>query len=158
VCPTQSARAATEWVVTNTNSSGAGLFAPGDRDASNGDTITFDPSLAGQTIHLASELEVDKSITIDGSNLDPRITLSGDTDADGDGDVQIMGIGLNGVVKIVNVDFVNGKNEGYILAGGINNFGGSLEIENCTFSGNTGDVGGAILNKGNLTVQNCIFQ
>jgi predicted outer membrane repeat protein len=143
--------------VTNTNNSGPGSLRQAIADATDGDTITFASNLAGQTIHLASELEVDKSITIDGSNLEQHITVSGDTDADGSGDVQIMAIGVDGAVKISNVDFINGKNQNPLLSGGINNFGGSLEIENCTFSGNTGDIGGAILNKGTLTVQNCIF-
>jgi predicted outer membrane repeat protein len=148
----------TSSYVTNTNNSGLGSLRQAIADATDGDTITFAPNLAGQTIYLTSELEVDKSITIDGSNLEPRIAVSGDTDADGSGDVQIMTIGVDGAVKISNVDFVNGKKESSQLAGGINNFGGSLELENCAFVGNTGDTGGAILNKGTLTIQNCAFQ
>ncbi len=143
--------------VINTNDSGLGSLRQAIANASDGETITFAPHLAGESIHLASTLEIDKAITIDGSALNPRITLSGDTDDDGVGDMPIMGIGIGGAVKISNVDFVNGKNESHSLAGGINNFGGNLEVEKCTFSGNKGDFGGAILNKGSLTIQNCEF-
>ena len=39
--PTHSARAATEWVVTRTNSSGAGPLRQAMLDAASGDTIKF---------------------------------------------------------------------------------------------------------------------
>ncbi|MCL4275835.1 MAG: S-layer homology domain-containing protein [Anaerolineales bacterium] len=151
----QSVKAATEWVVTNTSDSGPGSLRQAIADASNGDTITFDPSLADETIHLASTLEIDKSITIDGSGLNPRITLSGDTDDDGVGDVQILTITTYGNVRILGLDFANGKNVAS-FTGGIANFGW-LDISTCTFSSNTGELGGALLNRGNLTVQGCEF-
>src|SRR5437899_2101025 len=45
--------------------------------ASSGDTITFDPSLAGQTITLTSgELAIDKSLDIGGLGAD-QLTVSG---------------------------------------------------------------------------------
>src|SRR5438105_15256393 len=44
--------------------------------ASSGDTITFDPSLAGQTITLTSgELVIDKSLDIEGLGAD-QLTVS----------------------------------------------------------------------------------
>ena len=78
--PLQSARAATEWVVVNTNDSGAGSLRQAIADASNGDTITFAPSLASQKIVLSSPLAIDKDITIDGSLLTSKISISGDND------------------------------------------------------------------------------
>ncbi|MBE0670593.1 MAG: hypothetical protein IH588_08405 [Anaerolineales bacterium] len=155
ITPFQHVQAATVWVVTNTNDNGTGSLRQAAMDASNGDTIKFHSSLAGKTIHFASELQIDKSITIDGSNLNPRITLSGDTDNNGTSDVQIMTITTNGNVRILGLDFTNGK-KGISFTGGIANFG-LLEISACKFSGNTGDMGGALLNRGNLTIQDCEF-
>lgn len=54
-----------EWIVTNTNDSGTGSLRQMISDASSGDTICFDPSLYGETIHLSTgALEINKSLTI----------------------------------------------------------------------------------------------
>ncbi len=143
-------------VVTNTNNSGSGSLRQAIQDTSSGGTITFDPSLAGQTIHLASELEVNKSITIDGSNLTPPITVSGDTDNDGDGDVQLMTIASFADVTINSIDFTKGYPITQLKSGGINNLG-SLTIIESSFSENKGGQGGAILNSGNLTIDHVDF-
>lgn len=79
-------------IVTNTNNSGTGSLRQAILDSSNGDTIIFAPSLAGQTIRLQSTLTVDKNITIDASALSEKVILSGDSDNDGDGDILIMNI------------------------------------------------------------------
>ena len=58
-------------IVTNTNDSGPGSLRQALADARDGDTINFDPSLAGQTITLTSaELVIDKNITISGPGSD----------------------------------------------------------------------------------------
>lgn len=62
--------------VTNTNDSGAGSLRQALADAIAGDVITFDASLTGQTITLASELSVATPLTIDGSTT-PNVTVSG---------------------------------------------------------------------------------
>src|SRR5213592_4795469 len=60
------ASAATLTVI-NTNDSGAGSLRQAISDSSSGDTISFDSSLNGQTITLASgELLIDKNLTITG--------------------------------------------------------------------------------------------
>jgi uncharacterized repeat protein (TIGR01451 family) len=61
-------------VVTNNNDSGAGSLRQVIADACTGSTITFDPALSGQTIVLASELVINKSLTIQGN---VPITVSG---------------------------------------------------------------------------------
>jgi predicted outer membrane repeat protein len=63
--------------VTNTNNSGAGSLRQAIASANSGDTITFDSSLASQTITLTSgQLEIDKNLTIDGANA-RGLTISG---------------------------------------------------------------------------------
>ena len=63
--------------VTNTNDSGAGSLRDTIVGAASGDTITFDSSLSGGTIHVASTLDLLKDVTIDGSDLATPITISG---------------------------------------------------------------------------------
>ncbi|MDR1645908.1 MAG: hypothetical protein LBS05_08845, partial [Tannerellaceae bacterium] len=59
--------------VTNTNNTGDGSLRQAINNVANGGTITFDASLAGQTITLASTLTINTSVTIEGNG----ITLSG---------------------------------------------------------------------------------
>ncbi|OZH53624.1 hypothetical protein AFK68_16375 [Hydrocoleum sp. CS-953] len=58
-------------LVSNLNDSGAGSLRQAIIDAAAGDTIQFDPSLGGQTIALASELLINKNLTIDGDESNP---------------------------------------------------------------------------------------
>ncbi len=145
-----------EIVVINTNDTGPGSLRQALADSSDGDTIRFDSALAGQTIYLASELEVNKSVTINGMDLTSHIRISGDTDNNGTGDVQLMTITSLSTVSIYGIDFVSGKNSPGTNSGGINNLG-SLAIYSSAFLDNMGDQGGAIRNSGILTVDDTIF-
>lgn len=147
---------ATFIYVTSTNNSGTGSLRQAIADALNGDIIAFAPSLAGQIIHLESELVVDKSIIIDGSSLTTPITVSGDTDNDGDGDVQLMNISSSGNLLAKNMIFTKGISLYSNLFGGIINLG-QLTVTNSEFSYNEGAKGGAIQNSGTLTISNTIF-
>ncbi|NJN16318.1 MAG: family 16 glycosylhydrolase [Oscillochloris sp.] len=62
--------------VTSTADSGPGSLRQALADVCRGGVITFDPSLAGATISLASELNATTNLTIDGSAA-PGLTLSG---------------------------------------------------------------------------------
>src|SRR5262245_29240619 len=64
-------------IVTSTNDIDSGSLRQAIFDAVSGDTITFNASLAGQTITLGSTLVVDKNLTIDGSSLITKINISG---------------------------------------------------------------------------------
>lgn len=126
--------------------------------ASTGDTITFDPALAGQTIHLTSSLLIDKDLTVDGSNLAPHIQVSGDTDNDGTGDVAVLEITAGSTVELDGLDIIKGYfSSSYpMISGGITNHG-TLTISNSIISGNaTAGDGGGIYNDGTLTLTGSI--
>src|SRR4051794_29937778 len=68
--------------------------------ASAGNTITFDSSLSGGTIHLASTLTIAQNMTIDGSALASKITVSGDSDNNGTGDVRVFSVTSSATVTL----------------------------------------------------------
>jgi len=141
--------------------------------------IDFDPSLSGGYIHPISTLEIIKALTIDGSALPSRITISGDTDDNGTNDIQVFNVhyGVNATLK--NLIITKGHTSGY-GGGGIFNNGtltvlnsvitgnsasngcgilndGSLMVDYTTFSGNSSCNGGGIYNEGSLTLTNSTF-
>ena len=63
-------------LVTTTADAGPGSLREAITQAQEGDVVRFDPSLAGATITLESQLVVDKSITIDGP-LPNGVSVSG---------------------------------------------------------------------------------
>src|SRR5258706_1926376 len=152
--PIQPVRAAT-LIVTNTNDSGAGSLRQMIINAVPGDTINFDPSLAGQTITLASNLVINKNLTIDGSGLSPQIIISGGNIAHLEvpsgavvmiSDLTITnsnyGIMSNGDLTIINSTL---KDNFKYLGGAVDSFNGSLTIKNSTIMQNhSAYSGGAI--------------
>src|SRR5512141_1960873 len=56
---------ASTFTVTMTGDSGPGSLRQAIASAASGDTIRFDPALAGQTITLTSNLVIIRSLTID---------------------------------------------------------------------------------------------
>jgi hypothetical protein len=161
------AQAAT-FAVTNTNDAGAGSLRQAivDANANAGeDTIDFAPSLAGQTITLASQLPTitdTAGLTSDGGSAD--ITISGDNA------YPVFAVAF---VKLTvsNLTVANGgilatgaiRNGGGTLEvsnstiSGISNQNGTLEVSNSTISGNSAEEGGGIYNSdpdGTVTVSN----
>ncbi|MFZ5922351.1 MAG: choice-of-anchor Q domain-containing protein [Chloroflexota bacterium] len=147
--PVRSAAAAT-LIVTNTNDSGPGSLRQTIVSVAPGDTITFDPSLSGQTILLNSVLIIYVSIlTIDASDLDAPIQLSG-------GDTTgILLVNAGQTITLDALEFVHGNFTG---SGGAITNSGTLTIINSTFSNNTA-VGnaGSIANDGTLTITDSTF-
>jgi LPXTG-site transpeptidase (sortase) family protein len=161
-------------IVSSTLDSGADSLREAIAGVCNNGTITFDRSLSGQTITLASELTINKNITIDGSTLTNQITLSGGNTTlvffnQSSGTLTLKsikitngftfsggGITNSGILTISNSTIAdNTANHGH--GGGIYN-DGSLTAINCTFSKNTsGTKGGAISNSGSLVVKNSTF-
>ncbi len=131
-------RAAT-FTVTNANDSGAGSLRAAVAAAADGDTVQFDPALAGSTIPLTSgEIAINTSITISGlgsGNLGVNANLaSRDFEVAAGKTVAISGL----LVEGGQATGANGS------AGGIGTDGSSGQ-------------GGGILNHGNLTVTACNF-
>jgi hypothetical protein len=131
---TASAPAATE-TVTSSGDSGPGSLRGVIAAAGNGDTIEFDASLEGQTIVLTSgAIGVDKSLTIDGPGASELTIDAGHAS-------QILTV-TAGNLSISGLTFVNAagpENGGAIAQTGT----GSLNVSECTFTGNTaGGAGG----------------
>src|SRR5213076_64531 len=117
-------------------------------------TITF--SVSG-TITLGSTLPpINTTMTIDGSGQ--TITISGNNFA------QVMVVDSGNTLTLLNLAIANGRITGGD-GGGINN-GGTLNVTNSTFSGNSGTYpsnnngtpnGGGIYNVGTVNVTNSTF-
>ncbi|KAB8146024.1 hypothetical protein F8S13_02800 [Chloroflexia bacterium SDU3-3] len=141
--------------VLNTNDSGVGSLRQAIADAAAGDTIIFDPSLSGATIrlqNLTDSLTINKDLTIDGSALAAKITISGDTDNNGDGDIRVLVID-SATVTLKGLAIAKGNIAA--AGGGISN-SGALTLVDCTVSENTSsaDKGGGIASTGPLTLIN----
>jgi CSLREA domain-containing protein len=121
-----------------------------------GSVITFAPSLSGGTIHLASDLAIDRGMIIDGSALAIPITVSGDTDNDGAADVSVFNVNSGVTATLKSLVVSKGA------FGGVSN-SGTLTITNSTFSNNgalnlsPSIVGGGVSNSGILTITNSTF-
>ncbi len=129
-------------VVTNADDSGPGSLRDAIVWTCAGGTITFDNDY---TIHLASELDLPRNITIDGGAH--RVTVSGDSYR------RVFDVWAGATLQ--NLTIVNGY-ASYPGGGGIYN-AGTLALTNCTLSGHYGYRGGAIYNDGTLTVVNSTF-
>jgi hypothetical protein len=151
--------------VLNTNDSGPGSLRGEIAAAQNGDTIVFDPGLAGQTIQLTSgELVIDKDLDIEGpgsNNL--QMTISGEHFFGGVG-FRVFEIDGSVTVTLANLGITNGcANQG----AGVLNAGGNLTLSRCDVHDNfaignsTGSdaMGGGVCNaSGSLTVLNSLVE
>ena len=160
-------------IVTNNNDSGAGSLRQAIADAVAGDIISFDAPLSGGTISLGSTLVIPQNVTIDGSSLTEKITISGAGVGIFNVPIGVTatlnslivtqgsaneggGLFNNGTVIITNSVFsANTANN----AGGAiwNNATGTLTITGSTFSNNSAVEGGGIANYNQLTVTNSTF-
>ncbi len=151
VLPGRPALAVTR-VVNSVNDSGAGSLRQAILNASPGDTIVFSPTPfnTALTITLSSEIEISKSLRIDGAVggvFTP--TLSGNNT----NRIFLIDPGVN--VALNRLKFVNG-NDGdcEICNGGAIHNEGTLSVTNSLFVSNTSDFsnGGALFNGGILTL------
>lgn len=150
-------------VVTNLNDSGAGSLRQAISDANAGGTINFQAGLTG-TIRLASELFINKNLTIQGPGAS-QLTVSGNNA------VRVFNIKM-GNVALSGLTIANGRrasadlSQGIVYAnfpvgGGIFNDFGVVTLTACTISGNSasgvptsffdiGGAGGGIYNYGGI--------
>jgi hypothetical protein len=139
-------------IVTNANDSGAGSLRQTIANSSPGNGITFDPSLAGQTITLSSELVVDKNLVIDGSSLASMINISGNNS------VRVFRVTAGVTVVMNSLSLKNGKITGNGAA--ISNSGGTLTLTHSLISDSNATAdGGGIYNgfPGVLTIDDSVF-
>jgi hypothetical protein len=136
--------------------------------AQSGDTINFDPSLAGQTITLSGELAIAKSLDIEGLGAD-QLTVSGNHAS------RVFDISAGATVTLASMTIANGlaNDSAPVRAstgGGILNFG-SLTLSGDVLVNNQavgdphasalgrvgGAVGGGLANLGTLIVSHTAF-
>ncbi|MEA2735579.1 MAG: hypothetical protein QOE14_2030, partial [Humisphaera sp.] len=133
--------------VLNTADSGAGSLRSAIDAAVDGDTIQFDAAASGE-IDLASELFVNKNITIHGLGT-AATTLSGG------GQNRVFNIAAGANVAIESLSIMNGGNVGD--GGGINN-AGNLTLSLVDITGNQANSsGGGIYNynAGSIAMNSC---
>ena len=117
--------------------------------AASGDTIDF--SVSGTITLSLGQLSISKNLTIDGSGQ--TITLSGG------GANRVFYVNSGWVLSLTNLTIANGSGEG----GGIyNEDTGTLNVHNCTFTGNNVGLsnGGGIYNnswQGTVNISNSTF-
>lgn len=162
-------------VVTNINDSGVGSLRWAVDNAITGELITFDPSIANQTINLIAEITPATEITIDGEDKNMTVSGSGVTrlfDVSGAVTFTVRDItfteGSSGTGALIystggcnimadNVVFKNStvSNDG----GAIRALGGTHTYKNCAFIGNSGGSwGGAYYSLfATTTFENCLF-
>jgi hypothetical protein len=158
-------------VVTNTDDAGPGSLRQTLADATGGETIQFDPSIAGKTIVLSTgPLSIDKALTIEGP-VTAGMTISGNLKS------TVIVVTKTGDAILRNLSIVNGfgftggiaasgpllldhslvaNNQG-ILGGGINGSdAGALTLINTTVSGNSAlqDGGGVYSSAPAITLRN----
>jgi hypothetical protein len=150
LCIAASIGQATVVTVTTTNDSGPGSLRQALFDSHDGDTINFDAVLKGQTILLSTaELLINKNITISG----PGANLLTVARAQSAPSFRIFELAANHTVTIRDLTINNGYAQNFGCGGGILNSGSTLQIINCTVSGNSTDgTGGGICVDTNSTV------
>ena len=133
--------------VTNTDDTGDGSLRWAIANAISGETIDFNVD-AGSTITLASQLTINKSITITGPG-EVNLTISGGNTS------RVFYINGSYTVDMFGMTIRNGNTSAN--GGGLYNDGGNVTMTSCTVSGNTANVsGGGIYNDdGDLTLTSC---
>jgi LPXTG-site transpeptidase (sortase) family protein len=136
---------ATQLTVTSAADSGSGSLREALANAcSSGAVIDFDPSLSGETIHLASQLDVQGTqLTIDGSALAIPLTLSGE------GNVRVLNAPTASLI-LNSLIITQGQTSGN--GGGV--LGSSLTLKNSSVTASHAASGGGIYLVGSLNLVN----
>ena len=167
---------ASTLIITTVLDNGPGSLRATIAAAAAGDVIQFDPSLNGQVILLASQINVTRELTIDGPGAN-KITISGGN--------RTRILSATAPLTLSGVTLTNGLGSGGALlvsrararvtgctfsdnaapngtGGAIYNPGSSLDLSSCRFSGNTAagfGLGGAFYGSPGVavTMTDCIF-
>ena len=132
-------------VVANTNDSGIGSLRWTLSWTTGGETIRFDPSLAGQTIALDSVIYVKKPVTIEGP-AGAGITI------DARAKSRVFRVDVPATFTLRNLA-ITGGNPGSSAGGAIYS-DASVTIENVVVHGNAGAAGNVIWTNTNVTLVN----
>lgn len=156
------ASGAAEFVVSNTNDSGAGSFREAVAFANNtagDDTITFDPAFfnVAREIELSTPIDITESVSIHGPgrNLLALVTaLSGSSTQE---QIRIEG---GGTVTFEDMTIRSGANDAVRLIRAINS---NLVIRDVDMLGNGNEIaaisgGAVVVQTGDLMMQNCFVQ
>jgi hypothetical protein len=123
----------TTLVVTNANSDGAGSLPDAMINASEGDLITFDPSLSGATINLTNSIFTKVGTVVEGPAGGITINAQGDPNA-------VYLYGNDGTEELImkRVTITGASNSGLVV------YGGTLQLEDAVVEGNQSTNGGGI--------------
>ncbi|MDF1519776.1 MAG: choice-of-anchor Q domain-containing protein [Brevefilum sp.] len=143
-------------VVTTIADSGEGSLRQAIVDVCSGGTVTFDVSLSGATIVLDSQLTLGKDLTIDGSTLPSKVTISGNALT------RVFWINSGKTVTLDSLIVVDGSADDYTIdgpsGGGIYN-DGTLTIKNSVlYNNNVSWLGGGVYNNYDLTIMNSVIE
>jgi predicted outer membrane repeat protein len=142
--------------VTTTADTGEGSLRAVLAAASDGDTITFATSLAGQTITLASDLpEISvNTLTLDAASFLGKVTVDG-------GDIHRLFYHTGtGVLTIDNMVLQNGVGSTDVAGtagGGVYSVGSVMIVDSTISSNAAADFGGGIYSDGDVTVINSVI-
>ena len=152
------------YYVTNANNSGTGSLRTAITSAGIGDVIFFNvanfPPDRVTTITLTSALPsvvggvvIQGYLQTSGANTGkPAISIARST-ATGTPNFRILNA-LNGIA-LVGLEIKNGKSG--TDGGGVHADNGSVTVQNCTFTNNAADYGGALWARSTVTLTNCTF-
>lgn len=146
-------------LVVNTNDSGPGSLRAALTNAATmpgADTITFDPALDGQSISLGSQITVNDTngVTIDATSLPGGLTFNDGINTT----FRLFEIVSGTSLTLHGLRLANGGGSSF---NGVSRLGGAilnrgmLTLTRCTLSGNSSGNGGAIYNTGSLALMYC---
>jgi fibronectin-binding autotransporter adhesin len=136
-------------VVTTTADGGVGSLRYIIDYSADEAVITFAKNLSGATIPLTGGLlQLNQSVAIDAS------TLPGGVVIDGNHSSQVFNVGPNSITILNDLTIANGSSS----YGGAIGGGGTLFLNNCTVTGSTAFLGGALyMSGGTATLNQCTF-
>lgn len=136
--------------VTSTADDGDGSLRQAVADVCWGGTVTFAADLSGATIALNTTLTLAKAQTIDGSALASPIHLSGDSNDDDVGDVRVLVVEPGISVTLKSLTIMAGQSPD--VGGGLLNRGETTILNGSFLSNTAASWGGGIQNEGALTL------